>query len=202
MIENSIRAKYKENPVLLDKILQDIQNTLVEKLTWLDHAFGKAYKLVEYQQDGHKFVYPAIYNGEGEYVSLLPNDNLGNFSWFDIYDPQKVTQVAQALPQYTVDGALIFWYRLDSIYGDKSVMYTEEIKDEILRILTAPGFIAAPGRLTVTSVYERLENIYRGYTYQGEDIQNVEKQFLMYPYAGIRIEFTLTTRELCQRYIK
>lgn len=198
MIENSIRAKYKENPVLLDKILQDIQSVLMEKLTWLDHAFGKAYKLVEYQQDGRKFVYPAIYNGEGEYVSLLPNDNLGNFSWFDIYDPQKITQVAQTSPQYTVDGALIFWYRLDSIYGDKSVMHTEEIKDEILRILTTPGFIATPGRLTVTSVYERLENIYRGYTYQGEDIQNVEKQFLMYPYAGIRIEFTLTTRELCR----
>lgn len=198
MIENSIRAKHKESPVLLDKVMQDIQNALTEKLTWLDHAFGKAYKLVEYQQDGSKFVYPAIYNGEGEYISLLPNDNLGNFSWFDIYDPQKITQVAQTSPQYTVDGALIFWYRLDSIYGDKSVMYTEEIKDEILRILTTPGFITTPGRLTVTSVYERLENIYRGYTYQGEDIQNGEKQFLMYPYAGIRIEFTLTTRELCR----
>lgn len=202
MIENSIQIPYKENPVLLDKILQDIQRALTEKLKWLDHAFGRAYKLTEYQQDGSKFIYPAMYNGDGEYISLLPNDNLGNFSWFDIYDPQKLIQATPGAPQYTFSGALIFWYRLDSIYEDKSVMYTEEVKDEILRVLTTPGFITTPGRLLITEIYERLENIYRGYTYKGEDIQDGEKQFLMYPYAGIRIEFTLTTRELCQRFMK
>ena len=46
-----------------------------------------------------------------------------------------------------------------------------------------------------------IEKIYNNYTYKGEGIQDIDKQFFMYPYAGIRIEFTLTTRELCQRYI-
>lgn len=198
MIENSIQIAYKENPVLLDRVLQNIQTALLDNLMWLDHAFGKAYKLVEYQPEGGRVVYPAVYSGNGEYLSVLPNDNMGNFSWFEIYDPQKVTHVGQSLSQYTFDGALIFWYDISKIYEDTSVMYTEEIKNEILKVLTSPGLIPLSGRILVTDIYERPENIYRGYAYQGENMQEGGKHFLMYPYAGIRIEFTLTARELCQ----
>lgn len=205
MKENSVQIRFKEDPVLLDKILQDMQKSLMNRLKWLNCAFGRAYKLVEHRPDGNKFIYPAMYNGNGEYVSLLPNDNFGNFSWFDIYDPQKITEVVQSLPQYTFSGAIIFWYDLSSIYEDETVMHTEEVKDEIMRVLTTPGLITTTGKLVINDIYERFENIYKGYsiekiynnyTYKGEGIQ-----FFMYPYAGIRIEFTLTTRELCQRYI-
>lgn len=210
MKENSVQIRFKEDPVLLDKILQDMQKSLMNRLKWLNCAFGRAYKLVEHRPDGNKFIYPAMYNGNREYVSLLPNDNFGNFSWFDIYDPQKITEVVQSLPQYTFSGAIIFWYDLSSIYEDETVMHTEEVKDEIMRVLTTPGLITTTGKLVINDIYERFENIYKGYsiekiynnyTYKGEDIQDIDKQFFMYPYAGIRIEFTLTTRELCQRYI-
>lgn len=210
MKENSVQIRFKEDPVLLDKILQDMQKSLMNRLKWLNCAFGRAYKLVEHRPDGNKFIYPAMYNGNGEYVSLLPNDNFGNFSWFDIYDPQKITEVVQSLPQYTFSGAIIFWYDLSSIYEDETVIHTEEVKDEIMRVLTTPGLITTTGKLVINDIYERFENIYKGYsiekiynnyTYKGEGIQDIDKQFFMYPYAGIRIEFTLTTRELCQRYI-
>ncbi len=211
MKEVTAKIQYKENPVLLDKVLQDIQAVLSEKLPWLNYAFGRAYKLVEHQAEGSKFIYPAAYIGNGEYLSLVPNDNFGNFSWFDVYDPQRVTQVVQSLPQYTFSGALVFWYNLNSIYTDKTFINTEEVKEEILRVLTSPGLIKTIGKLAITEIYERYENIYKGYSlekiynnydYSGQDIQNIDKQFFMYPYAGLRIEFTLTTRELCQRFIK
>lgn len=206
MIEKSIQPRYKEQPVLLDRVLQDMQKALTEKLQWLNYAFGRSYKLVEHMPDGNKFVYPAAYNGGGEYVSLLPNDNLGNFSWFEIYDPQRVTPFTQSSPQYSFSGALVFWYDLSSIYADDSVLYTEEVKEEVLRVLTTPGLITTPGRINITDIYERFENIYKGYSiekvynnfaYKGEDVQSLDKQFFLYPYAGLRIEFTLTTRELC-----
>lgn len=210
MKECSVNIHFKDEPVLLDKVLQDMQKALMQKLSWLNYAFGRAYKLVEHRRDGNKFIYPAAYNGNGEYVSLLPNDNFGNFSWFDIYDPQKITQVVQSLPQYTFSGAVVFWYDLSSIYEDETVMHTEEIKDNVIRLLTTPGLITTTGKLTVNEIYERFENIYKGYSlervynnfaYQGEGIQDIDKQFFMYPYAGLRVEFSLITRELCQRYI-
>lgn len=211
MDERNVQIRMKENPVLLDKVIQDIQNSLKAQLKWLDRAFGRAYKLVEHRPYGDKFIYPAAYIGNSEYASLLPNDNFGNFCWFDIYDPQTVTQVVQSTPQFSFSGAIVFWYNLNTIYADADVMYTEEIKDEIIRVLTTPGLIKQTGRLEINKVYERFENIYKGYSlekiynnysYKGDNIQDIDKQFFMHPYAGIRIEFEMTTRELCQRFIK
>lgn len=211
MRENSVHIRFKKEPVLLDKILQDLQKSLMEKLPWLDYAFGRAHRLVEHRPDGNKSIYPAVYNGNAEYVSMLPNDRLGNFSWFDIYDPQEITPITQAAPQYTFKGAIIFWYNLGSIFEDKTVLHTEEIKEEVMRLLTTPGLIKQTGRIEITRVYERFENLYQGFSiekiyndfmYKGEGIQDIDKQFFMYPYAGLRVEFTITTRELCQRYIK
>lgn len=190
MKENTIQVQYKDNPVLLDKVLQAMQNRLTLKLAWLDYAFGKAYKITEKNENG-KFIYPAFYNGQGEYISLLPNDNMGNFSWFDIYDPQKIEYVTPGLPQYIINGALVVWYNLESIFADNSVKYTEEVKNEILGVLTEPSFIGVPGKMLIKEVYERAENVYKNYN------ASLEEHFLMYPYAGIRFEFTIKTRELC-----
>ena len=63
MKENSVHIRFKDNPVLLDKVLQDIQRVLMDRLKWLDYAFGRSYKLIEHRPDGSKFVYPACYNG-------------------------------------------------------------------------------------------------------------------------------------------
>lgn len=211
MKERNVQIKYKDNPVLLDKIIQEAQVSLSKRLKWLNYAFGRAYKLVEHRQDGNKFIYPAAYISNAEYVSLLPNDNFGNFCWFDIYDPQAITPVVQSTPQFTFSGAVVFWYKLDTIFADADFIRTEEIKDEIIRALTTPGLIQSTGRLTVDKIYERFENIYKGYSleriynsnaYKGEGIQDIDKQYFMYPFAGLRVEFTITTRELCQRYIK
>lgn len=208
---DNIDITLKENPVLLDKVIQDFQEVLPQRIPWLNHVFGRAYRLVSHEPDGGKFVYPAAYTRNSEYVSLVPNDNFGNFSWFDIYDPQQVITVSQGLPQLTFSGALVFWYNLDSIYLDSEHNYSEELKDEVLRALTTPGIIKSQGRLEILRLYERFENIYKGYSlekiynnyvYQGQSMQAMDKQFFMHPYGGLRVEFKLTTREVCQRYIK
>lgn len=211
MVRDKITIHKKAEPVLLDKVIQDIQDSLNERLPWLDIVFGKAHKLVDHRLEGDKFIYPAAYIGNSEYVSLLPNDNFGNFAWFDIYDPQDVISTIQSNPQFTFSGAIVFWYKATSIYQDDNTMYTEEIKNEIINALTTPGLIKQTGRLEIKRIYERFENIYKGYSlekiynnfsYKGDDIQSIDKQFFMHPYSGIRIEFEITTRELCQRFIK
>lgn len=211
MKDRDVNIKFKKDPVLLDKMLQELQQKLMESLPWLNVAFGRAYKLARHDEGGNKFLYPAAYNGKSEYISLMPNDNYGNFSWFDIYDPQEITPISQSLPQYTFSGALIFWYNLDSIYDNNDFVYTEEVKNEVLRLLTTPGIVSGASRLNITKVYERFENIYKGYSlekvynnwaYKGEGVATYDKQFFMHPYAGLRIEFNITTRNLCQYYIK
>lgn len=193
MIDKGIHITTKENPVLLDRIIQDIQSALETNLSWLDHAFGKAHKLIDIQSNGTRLSYPALYNGKGEYVSLLPNDNFGNFSWFDIYDPQKIDTSVISKPKYTFKGALIFWYDISSIYYDNNCLYTEEVKEEILKLLTTPGLLRNNGHFKLIEIAERLENVYKEYVVG----PGVDRQFFMYPYFGLRIEFIITANAVC-----
>lgn len=206
MSERSAKIVLKDNPVLLDKAIQNIQEVLAKELTWLNYAFGRAYKLVDYMNDGNKFIYPAVYIGNAEYLSLLPNDNLGNFCWFDLYDPQEVIQYSEKRPQITFEGALVFWFNLSSIFSNADAIYAEELKEEILKVLMTPGLMKGNGKFTITKVYEKFDNLYRGYvlerlydiySYKGQGLQSIDKQFFMYPYHGYRFEFNLIVKDLC-----
>lgn len=201
MDKKLVNTGYKQSPVLLDRVLQELRQTLLNKLSWLDLAFGRAYKVVHSLDDGGKFIEPAVYNGNGEYLSMLPNDNFGNFCWFDIYDPQQLQVIVTGQPRVTFTGAIVFWYDLRDIAGDQDFLYTEEVKNQIITTLSSAGILQTNGSLRIYTVYEDFENIYRGYTlskvyneylYKGEDIQAYDKQYFMYPYAGLRVEFELT----------
>ena len=143
---------------------------------------------------------PAIYNGNGEYLSMLPNDRFGNFCWFDIYDPQQIQVKLVGQPQMVFTGAIVFWYDLRTISQDQKFLYTEDVKNQIVTTLSSAGILKTDGSLRIFMVYENFENIYKGYTlakvyneylYSGEDIQAYDKQYFMYPYAGLRVEFNL-----------
>lgn len=189
----------KENPVLLDRIIQDIQELLKRKLPWLTTAYGKAHKLYDYaapQEFSSHIAYPAAYAGGSEYISLMPDERLGNFSWIDIYDPQTINFVTPNLPEIKVDGAIIFWLNLDTIFGDNRAHYSEEIKKDIIEALSAPGGLKN-GQISIKSVYENFENIYRGYSVTNYRAEN--SQFFMHPFCGLRFEVQLKTSEKCQR---
>lgn len=190
---------YKDNPVLLDRVLDDVRKSLLSRLPWLNYAFGRAYKHMRYTKDG-KYVEPEFYIGDGEYVSLLPNDNWGNFCWFDIYDPQSIDTTQRLYPKLTFRGAIIFWYNQEKIFGDSEFLYNEEIKQQVVTALSAPGLLTQKGHVNIFDIYERLENIYKGYSlekvynaylYSGEDLQYIDKQYFMHPYGGLRVELAI-----------
>lgn len=204
-MDKNIEQPYKENPVLLDRVIQELRDKLLYNLPWLNKAFGRAYKIVEYDEIGGKRVYPAAYIGNAEYVSLMPNDNFGNFSWLDIYDPQTIQNVSPGHAILTFTGGLVFWYNLDSIFVDNKTINSEDIKNDILKILASPGLIQK-GRISIISILERpdniykdysLERVYNNYAYKGEGTNTLDKQFFMYPYCGIRFEFEIKIQEIC-----
>lgn len=199
MAVDSVNIKYKDNPVMLDLVLDNMRQQLLERLPWLDYAFGRAYKLVRHTEEG-KFTEPMFYKGNGEYVSLMPNDNWGNFCWFDIYDPQSIDTTQRNYPKLTFSGAIVFWYNMERIFNDAEFLYNEEIKQQVVNALSTPGIITQRGHVQVFDIYERLENIYKGYSlekvyntfvYSGQELTYIDKQYFMHPYAGLRIELAI-----------
>lgn len=202
--KTNVRVPKKGNPVLLDRVIQPIQDKLKSKLPWLDTAFGRGYKIAEYQGED-KVLYPAAYAGNGEYLSLMPSDEYGNFCWFDIYDPQEIKVFTPGKTNITFSGAIVFFFNLNTIFADNNCDYSEEVKKDIVDALTAPGFMS-DGRFTVTAIYETLEKLYDGYSimraynpysYKSEGVQTLDKQYFMHPYSGIRVEFEIKANEVC-----
>lgn len=179
-----------ENPALLDKVIVQIQDLLKLKLAWLDYSFGRAQRLVT-KRDGKEYFYPGVHIGAGEYRNVLPDQSLGNYSFFTIDDPQPIEFFRNSFNTIKAKYSLVFWFNLDSIFAGSDDRNTEEIKAQILGILTRDLHLTV-GTIDIESISERAENIYKGYS-----LKEIDSQFLMQPFAGIRFEGEIITREEC-----
>lgn len=193
----AINAPIIPDPVMLDAVIGHIQQGLVENISWLDAAFGRAQRLVK-MQGGKRIVTPNVYcggwNGHGpnDYIEVSPDSKIGNFAFFEIDDPQTIDAGPWAREVKAPFG-LIVWFDLTRVYDTDLNRNTEKLKAEILHVLNGrTGWHLPSGRITINRIYERAENIYRGYT-----LSEIDNQFLMHPFAGFRFDGVLMYDELC-----
>lgn len=206
-MNNGVRTKdLAMSNVLLDGAIKDLQKAL-ERLMWVDTVFGRAYRLVRYDSEGGKIVYPGAYNGKKDYITLEPCDDYGNFIWFDVYDSQDVKQRSNNNFVVTYKLALVCWYNQENVGLNEFDICTEPIKAELMSVLTQPGiFSNVRAAVELNTIYEDPVNIYKSYSmekiynrfdYAGTEEQ--DKSAFMYPYAGIRIDFDLNINfDLCR----
>lgn len=185
------------NPVMLDSVIGEIQTGLYNNLNWLDVAFGRSQKLVKVM-NGKRIVTPNVYcggwNGHGpnDYIEVSPDSKIGNFSFFEIEDPQTITPGPWAREIKTPFG-LIVWVDLTRVYGNATNRNTEKLKADVLHVLNGrTDWHLSHGRIVVNRIFEKMENIYRGYT-----LTEVDNQFLMHPFWGVRFDGLLEYDELC-----
>lgn len=185
------------NPVMLDKVIGEIQTGLAENLSWLDAAFGRAQRLAK-NINGKRVITPNVYcggwNGHGpnDYIEVSPDSKIGNFSFFEVEDPQTIDAGPWAR-EIKAPFGLIFWFDLTRVYGAADNRNTERLKAKILHLLNGrAGWHLTGGRILINRIYERAENIYKGYT-----LSEVDNQYLMHPFAGMRFDGLLEFEELC-----
>ena len=186
-----------QNPVMLDRVIGEIQNGLVDNLPWLDVAFGRSQRLTK-MMNGKRIITPNVYcggwngHGQNDYIETSPDSKIGNFSFFEIEDPQTI-DVGPWARRIKAPFGLIVWFDLTRVYNEPDNRNTEYIKAEILRVLGGrSGWSLSQGRIVLNRIFERAENIYRGYT-----LSEIDNQFLMHPFAGFRFDGILEFDELC-----
>ena len=192
-----INAPVIPNAVMLDRVIGDIQQGLVDNISWLNAAFGRSQRLTK-MMNGKKIITPNVYcggwrgHGENDYIETSPDSKIGNFSFFEIEDPQTIDAGPWAR-QIKAPFGLIVWFDLTRVYNTATNRNTEKLKAQILRVLNGrAGWHLSGGRIIINRIYERPENIYRGYT-----LSEIDNQFLMHPYAGFRFDGILEYDELC-----
>lgn len=203
------KAPVIPNAVMLDRVMAEIQDGLVQELPWLDVAFGRSQKLTKVIEN-KRYVIPNVYcggwNGHGynDYIEVTPDSKIGNYSFFDIEDPQ--TLVGEVWGRdLKAPFSLIFWFDLRTIYHQNDNRNIEKVKADILKVLNGRTSWHLPiGRITINKIYEKAENVYRGYTLytrelnKGLSIPEENNQYMMHPYCALRFEGTMEVPELCE----
>lgn len=188
---NNINAPIVQNPELLDRIIGNIQSGLIDNIGWLNKAFGRAERLVKYNANNKKIYTPNVYAGRNEYIEVSPDANIGNFSFFWVEDPQTIDWTPKMYIGIKTSFALIFWFDYRTIYNNPNERNKEALKKQILDVLNG-GFWLKSGRITLNRIYELAENIYKEFS-----LDEINNQFLMHPYGGLRFEGILEITETC-----
>lgn len=186
---NIPKAPKPKEPVLIDRIISFLQDELISGIGWLDHAFGKAQRLVTLR-DQREYYYPGVYAGGNEYLNVLPGQGLGNRAFFIVNDPSTL-ETRQRFLTLKSPVALVCWYDLSRIYPEGAERSTEAVKWQILSLLSGITFPTGMW-MSVGRIYEQSENIFKEFS-----IREIDSQYLMQPFAGIRFELELTYREEC-----
>ena len=194
--------QYEQNsPVGLDAAIQRTAIKLETDLLWLTHSYGRAFLFNERQMDGSSRRMPKVYSTKGEYVNVFPNDKIQAFSFFwPVSEEQPAEEITgfHNLPvskERTV--ALIFFINLKSVNPAKDYVFTEEIKQDIERVLRKCPDVQA----IQSYVDEDIEKVYSGFDLDEnaryKNAGNKVTQWLMYPYAGLRFELKMGYRDDC-----
>ena len=184
------KAPKQKNSVMIDRVLAHIQDALIDNIGWLDYAFGRAQRLVT-QREHRAYYYPGVYIGKSEYLNVLPGQGFKNRTFFMIEDPHTIDFNPRRYNTIRSPFSLVLWYDIRTILGTSEERNTEDIKRQILRVLTN-AVLPGGSRIELTRMYETAENIFKGYS-----LKEIDTQFLMHPFGGLRVEGTLIYREEC-----
>lgn len=177
------------DPKLIDLALTEIQEGLIAKLTWLNYAFGKSVSR-KHIKGKMMFVRPEVYVGDIEYLGMFPDSHLGNYSFFSVKDGENIDSSGNFSYKFSTEVGLIFWFDYRKIYPvDWKQRTIDNVKFDIITAMKS--FRLRNSEITFIKTWEKADNIYREYS-----DKEIDLQFLMRPYGGIRIDFDLNFNEI------
>lgn len=176
-----------ENPIGLDLAISKIQSDLANQISYLNYIFGRAF-IHKSSKGKSNYTIPRAYIGKNEYRDLMPNDNLKTYCFFISDGPASpVDYLNNKSNIYTRDVSLIFWGSLKSINANKDYIFTEEIKSDLLRVLTYNSAVAE----IIEADDDEFEKIFKEFKTTDKYYES-NTQFLMFPWHGIRIKMSIT----------
>ena len=135
---------------------------------------------------------PNVYVGKDDYCLLTPDQReLGNYAFFVREEPERMGVSMGMQSRVHAPFSLIVWVDMRTVAdGDDRNIYDVELA--VLQALGTPGAVKNGG-LKVTNVYHRAENVFDGFS-----LDEVDNQFLMSPFYGMRVQMEIWIDEDCK----
>ena len=181
-------------PVGLDRIIQDFQTHLKSELSWLSHAFGRAYKRTSENE-----VYPVSYIGKNEYLSVFPQDhNVKGLCFFDVDDSINVEPFQTVFNSWNeTEIGLIFFVNIDKIST-----YSHRGDEEIIKAVyeSLASFRPVQADWQLNEIVRGIENVYSNYNYEGTKIIDMQPYFVFSLQFDVKYKY-LQDSTMCKKKI-
>lgn len=186
------RVPIKNQPRMMEALIQEMQVQLADGLPWLKHVFGKAER-TQHKVEGHKFYEPSVYVAKGKYERIVPDARAwGNYAFFYLDGDERVTRSARVMPYYDLEGELnlIVWGDLRDIEAedDRNV---ESVKWQVVQVVG--GMRLTKGRVELERIYEQDREVWENYSFREE-----VGETMMWPYFGFRLRFRAECNSECE----
>lgn len=186
------------DPVGIEIPIESIREELKD-LPWLQYSFGRAFEFSEKNNaTGRVVKVPKVYDGDGEYLNVLPNDHWKAYSFIMCDGAEEWTEYNPHALSHPKQRKLniIFWFNLKEI-SLKDKIQTERLKKEVEAILKHNPYISSIDSF----IDEKVEDVFKNYVSSGagsiNTVDDDNSQYLMYPYSGFRFDVTAVYYDNC-----
>lgn len=174
------------NASLFDIPIESIQDRMAECLPWLDSIFGKCERLTRKDRESRLVNTPNWLVRGNEYISVLPDDRvLKNTAFFILDEPMEFIQDSG---KYRVGFSVIVWGDMRTVTSERNLEY---VKAQLIKAVRVAN--PALGHIEFQGIYEKSENVWRGFT-----VDEVDNQFMMQPFFSLRLYGRLYMNEVCR----
>lgn len=183
-------------PVGTNKICQDLQGHFSSSLSWLDTAYGEAFRNAR-GEDRNVDYYPAMFKdmSTGQYLELTPDIKRdGNTVFFYVENSKVYNPLGQIASLNSLEISAIFFADLRKVRPTATHRPTAEMEqDAISAILSAQFGGWSLDTTAEIEVFHNFEDVYTAFSYR-----EMQKAVVnMSEYAVMRISFSVTTNGTC-----
>lgn len=189
------------NPVGIDRVIQSIQLAYTTNLTWLESSFGRAFVMQNKTESARlesvlsrsDTKFPVVWQGDNiDRLNVLANDNLDSYSFFFKDGSETAIEWEQFNQnKWECEISNIFWLDLKRVDSSKTYLYSEELLEDIKRVIRNTVFSDGDS-VEILSITEEPSEIFQEFT-----LDLSETQHLTYPKHGFRIKLKAIYTEGC-----
>lgn len=146
---------YIDNPVAEYNRVQKMQKALAKKVTWLEKAFGIAYREQNRGLEGFR---PELYLGNNEYIEVFPDDSITGMCFFDVED--LISRTGDADRNFVATINIIFFVNLGEAYPSLQHRADAEARQEVINVLRKYDY-----GFSINNIVKGVDNVYDRYSW-------------------------------------
>lgn len=173
----------------IDKAVYLLQLELSNKLGWLSHDYGRAYRFFE--KEGRKLYFPEVYKGDYNYYRVTPDSDSSGSCFFVVGKEENKDYAPHLKNNLTFDVSIIFWVNMKLINETlaKNEIFTQNLIKDARRVLTE--YSSGEFSHRIKNVEREFSQIYKEFT-----IEDTEG-YMRSPYDAFRFNMEVVISEDC-----